>query len=66
MTIRKIEGAKLAVRLVFEVTETTSKNGQLLLTPKIAVFVAWTSLDLPEKDVLKIYRDRGTREQNHA
>jgi hypothetical protein len=63
---RTIEGVEPPVRLVFEVTETTSKGGQMLLTPDITVFVAWTSLDLPEKDVLKIYRDRGTSEQYHA
>ncbi|WP_027371431.1 IS1380 family transposase [Desulfovermiculus halophilus] len=63
---REIEGAKSPVRLVFEITETMSKNGQLLLTPEITVFVAWPPLDLQEKDVLKIYRDRGTSEQYHA
>ena len=63
---REIAGMDSPIRLVFEVTETTSKKGQMLLTPDITVFVAWTSLDLAERDVLKIYRDRGTSEQYHA
>jgi hypothetical protein len=54
------------VRLVFEVTERTEKHGQLLLSPEITVFSVWTNLDLPEKDVLRLYRDRGTCEQYFA
>jgi hypothetical protein len=63
---REIAGLDSPIRLVFEVTETTSKKGQMLLTPDITVFVAWTSLDPSERDVLKIYRDPGTSEQYHA
>jgi len=40
------------VRMVFEVTERMGKKGQMLLTPDVTVFVVWTSLDIPEDDVL--------------
>jgi hypothetical protein len=63
---RKIKNKEEPVRMVFEVREITSRKGQLLLVPEIKVFAAWTSLDLPEKDILKTYRDRGTSEQYHA
>jgi hypothetical protein len=54
------------VRMVFEVTERMGKIGQMLLTPDVTVFVVWPSLDLPEDDVLRLYRERGTSEQYHA
>ena len=63
---RKIPGLESPVRMVFEITEITKRNGQLFISPEIKVFVAWTSLDLPVKDVLSLYRDRGTSEQYHA
>jgi hypothetical protein len=62
---RQVEGVGL-VRLVFEVIERTEKRGQLLLKPEVKTFCVWTSLDLPEKDVLRLYRDRGTCEQYFA
>lgn len=54
------------VRLVFEVTERTEKHGRLLLSPEVTVFSVLPSLDLPEKEVLRLYRDRGTYEQYFA
>jgi hypothetical protein len=63
---RVVKGIQEPVRMVFEVTEVTRQKGQQLLVPEIRVCVLWTSLDLPEEDVLKIYRDRGTSEQYHA
>ena len=63
---REIEGLAESVRLVYEVTETTMQKGRPLLAPKITVCAVWTTLDLPEKEVLRIYRDRGTSEQYHA
>ena len=54
------------VRMVFEVTERMEKKGQMLLKPDVTVFVVWTSLDLPEDDVLRLYRERGTSEQYHV
>jgi hypothetical protein len=63
---RAVKGIKDPVRMVFEVTEVTRQKGQQLLVPEIRVCVLWTSLELPEEEVLKIYRDRGTSEQYHA
>jgi hypothetical protein len=34
--------------------------------PEIRDCVLWTSFELSEEDILKIYRDRGTNEQYHA
>jgi len=63
---KEVDGLAEPVRLVFEVTETTKKKGRPLLYPDITVFSAWTTLDLPEREILRIYRDRGTSEQYHA
>jgi len=63
---RPVEGIKAPVRMVFEVTEIKSKEGQLLWAPEVIVFSAWTSLEAAEEDVLKAYRQRGTSEQYHA
>ena len=54
------------VRMVFEVTEIHSTDGQLLFAPEVIVFAAWTNLKADEKHILKAYRDRGTSEQYHA
>ena len=56
-----------AVRLVYEVTERTSKKGQALLLPEYKVFSVWTDLEkVSDTDVLRLYRDRGTCEQYFA
>ena len=56
-----------AVRLVYEVTERTSKKGQVLLLPKYKVFSVWTGLEkVSDADTLRLYRDRGTCEQYFA
>jgi hypothetical protein len=55
------------VRLVYEVTERTSKEGQLLLVPEYTVFSVWTNFEeVGCVDVLRLYRDRGTCEQYFA
>jgi hypothetical protein len=63
---RSVPELEEPVRMVFEVTEVTRHKGQQLLVPDIRVCVLWTSLELCETDILKIYRDRGTSEQYHA
>lgn len=63
---REVEGFDDPVRMVFEVTEIKSRDGQLFLTPEVIVFSAWTSLDAPAEKVLRAYRQRGTSEQYHA
>jgi len=55
------------IRLVYEVTERTSKKGQGLLAPEYNVFSVWTNLEtVSDEDALKLYRDRGTCEQYFA
>jgi DDE family transposase len=58
---------KLTSRLVVKVTEReTDKKGQRLLIPEIELQGWWTSLDLPETEVIALYRDHGTSEQFHS
>lgn len=65
-TFREREGFG-RIRLVYEVTERTSKNGQGLLIPEYKVFSVWTNEEkLSDADVLRLYRDRGTCEQYFA
>jgi hypothetical protein len=60
-------GKMTKVRLVYEVTERTSKNGQMLLIPEYTIFSVWTNLEeVSCADVLRLYRDRGTCEQYFA
>ena len=55
------------VRLVYEMTERTSKKGQTLLLPEYKVFSVWTNLEkVSDADILRLYRDRGTCEQYFA
>lgn len=54
-------------RLVIKVTEReTDKKGQRLLLPEIELQGWWTSLTLPEAEVIALYRDHGTSEQFHS
>jgi len=65
-TIRERKGIG-PVRLVYEVTERTSKKGQALLLPEHKVFSGWTNLvKVSDADILRLYRDRGTCEQYFA
>lgn len=58
---------ELASRLVVRVTEReTDRKGQRLLIPEIELQGWWTSLDLPEAEVISLYRDHGTSEQFHS
>jgi hypothetical protein len=60
-------GKMAKVRLVYEVTERTSKKGQMLLVPEYTIFSVWTNLEeVSCADVLRLYRDRGTCEQYFA
>ncbi len=42
------------------------KHGQMLLTPEIELEGWWTSLYLPEKEIIRLYQDYGTSEQFHS
>ena len=53
-------------RVMRAVERTIDRRGQRLLTPEIEVEGWWTPLDLPEKDVIRLYEDHGTSEQFHA
>jgi hypothetical protein len=53
-------------RVMRVVERTIDRRGQRLFTPEIEVEGWWTPLDLPEKDVIRLYEGRGTSEQFHA
>lgn len=54
-------------RIVFEVIRRTSTpDGQKLLLPEIEVATYWTSLKLPAKTIIELYRQHGTSEQYHS
>jgi hypothetical protein len=58
---------KEMVRIVYEVTERTiDKHGQILLLPQVEVNTWWTSLPLPEEDVIAQYHAHGECEQFHS
>ena len=48
------------------IERTIDKHGQSLLVPEIEIEGWWTSLDLPEEDVIHWYADHGTSEQFHS
>jgi hypothetical protein len=61
------EGQKFSSRMVVRVTErTVDRRGQRLLAPDIAVDGWWTSLYLPEQEIIGLYSDHGTSEQFHS
>jgi len=53
-------------RVMRVVERTIDRRGQRLLSPEIEVEGWWTPLDVPEKDVIRLYEDRGTSGQFHA
>ena len=48
------------------VERTIDRHGQILLMPQIEVDGWWTTLDLPEKQVIRLYEDHGTSEPFHS
>ncbi len=66
--IRQVhEGKTYMFKRAMRVVERTiDRRGQRLLTPEIETEGWWTTLDLPEKDVIGLYEGRGTSEQFHA
>lgn len=55
------------VRIVYEITErTVDKHGQMMLFPQVEVNTWWTSLTLPEKEVIALYHAHGECEQYHS
>ena len=60
-------GIQHPIRIVFKVTvRTMLANGQVLIEPDVDVQTWWTSLDIPESDVIRLYRDHATCEQFHS
>ncbi len=53
-------------RVMRAVERTVDRRGQRLLMPQIEVEGWWSPLELPEKDVIRLYGDRGTSEQFHS
>ncbi len=52
---------------MFKVTvRTMLASGQVLIEPEIDVQTWWTSLDCPEDDVIRLYREHATCEQFHS
>ena len=62
-THRSVEGFAAPLRIVFEVTERTTKDGQYLLVPKVEVDTYWTSLEDDPYPIVLLYQDHGTCEQ---
>jgi plasmid maintenance system antidote protein VapI len=55
------------VRIVYKVIERTIKaDGQILLVPEIEVETWWTSLDISDEEVIRLYEKHGTSEQFHS
>lgn len=53
-------------RVVRVIERTIDKRGQRLLVPDIELEGWWTSLTLPDEEVIALYRDHGTSEQFHS
>lgn len=61
------KGKTYQFKRVMRATERTiDKHGQAFLVPDIRVEGWWTTLDLPEEHVIKLYEGRGTSEQFHS
>jgi len=65
-THRRVDGFAEPLRIVFEVTERTTKDGQYLLVPEVEVDTYWTSLEDDPYQVILLYQDHGTCEQFHS
>jgi hypothetical protein len=53
-------------RVMRAVERTIDRHGQRLIVPEIEIEGWWTTLDLPEKQVIELYEDHGTSEQFHS
>jgi hypothetical protein len=66
-SIYRDKGLGNPLRIVFSITvRTTLANGQMLLTPEIEAQTWWTSLNIAEQDIIRMYRDHATCEQFHS
>ena len=61
------QGRDYTHRRVMRVIERTiDKQGQHLLVPQLQLDGWWTSLDLPDQEIIALYRDHATSEQFHS
>lgn len=65
-THRAVDGFATPLRIVFEVTERTMKDGQYLLAPEVEVDTYWSSLEDDPYRVILLYQVHGTCEQFHS
>lgn len=62
-----LEAEQIETRIVVAARERLfDKNGQMLIVPEIDVSTYWTSLNVTEQQVEKLYHQHGTSEQYHA
>jgi hypothetical protein len=62
-----VDGCDQRIRIVYRVIERTIKSdGQMLLVPEIEAETWWTSLKLPEAQIIELYNNHGTCEQFHS
>ena len=60
-------GKLYTFRRVMRVTEETiSSDGQVLLVPEVEVEGWWTTLELPDSEVIALYGEHATSEQYHS
>jgi hypothetical protein len=53
-------------RVMRLIERSIDKRGQILLVPELEIEGWWTSLDLPEEQVIKLYEGHGLSEQFHS
>jgi hypothetical protein len=63
----RVNGCDQRIRIVYRVIERTIKSdGQMFLVPEIEAKTWWTSLKLPEAQIIELYNNHGTCEQFHS
>ena len=61
------ETKTVGIRTIYDITERTiTKDGQILLIPDIELDTYWTSLDLPDEEIIELYHAHGESEQYHS
>jgi hypothetical protein len=64
---KNYRGKSYTFRRVMRVTEETiSSNGQVLLVPEVEVEGWWTTLELPDSEIITLYEEHATSEQYHS